>query len=189
MTLSTRQMTLVAMMAALTAISAYLVLPVGPVPATLQSSVVLASGALLGSRLGALSQMVYLVMGLIGLPVFAGGRSGLGILVTPTFGYLIGFVAAAYITGLIIEKYRIHSLSSICGAMLAGSAVLMLCGVIYLYFNLSMIVGQETSWPKAFSIGVLPFLPFEVLKITLSVGVVYTLKRHSSVEVDTVVRG
>jgi len=182
-------MTMTALMTALTALSAYLVLPIGPVPATLQSSVVLASGALLGSRLGALSQVVYLVMGLIGLPVFAGGKSGPGILVTPTFGYLVGFVAASFITGLIVEKPRKPSLPTVCGAMLAGSSVLMLCGVMYLFFNLNIIVGQETTWSQAFSIGILPFLPLEGLKIALSVGVVYTLKRHSSVEAGTVVRG
>ena len=178
MTISIRQMTTTALMTALTAVSAYLIIPLGPVPATMQSSVVLTAGALLGSRLGALSQVVYLVMGLIGLPVFAGGRSGPGIVLTPTFGYLIGFVAAAYLTGLISEKYRIHSVSSLCGAMLAGLFALMLCGILYLYINMNVVIGQETSWSTVFSIGLLPFLPVEGLKIALAVGVVYTLKRH-----------
>ncbi|MBT5875947.1 MAG: biotin transporter BioY, partial [Candidatus Latescibacteria bacterium] len=104
MTISSRDMTKTALVAAITSVSAFLSIPLGPVPITMQSCVVLVAGPVLGARLGALSQIIYLAMGFVGLPVFAGGRAGMGVVMTPTFGYLLGFVAAAYLTGLMTDR-------------------------------------------------------------------------------------
>jgi biotin transport system substrate-specific component len=92
-----------AMFGAATAMGAYIMIPLPPVPITLQTLFVVLAGALLGGRLGALSQVVYLLLGIIGLPVFHGGKGGLGILLGPTGGYLVGFIAAAYVVGKLIE--------------------------------------------------------------------------------------
>ena len=92
------------LMAALTAVSAYVTLPIGPVPITMQTCFVLLSGAVLGSRWGAGSQIVYVCLGLAGIPVFAGGMSGPGVVLSPTFGYIAGFVLAAFLTG----RYPAH---------------------------------------------------------------------------------
>ena len=87
-----------------TAAGAYLIIPLPPVPITLQTLFVWGlAGALLGARLGALSQLVYLLIGIIGLPVFAGGKAGLGVLFGPTGGYLIGFVAGAWVIGTLVN--------------------------------------------------------------------------------------
>ena len=86
------------LMAALTSVSAYIILPIGPVPITMQTCFVLLSRAVLGSRWGAGSQMVYICLGLAGIPVFASGTSGLGVVLSPTFGYIGGFVLAAFLT-------------------------------------------------------------------------------------------
>jgi biotin transport system substrate-specific component len=87
------------MFGSLTAIGAYIMIPLPPVPITFQTLFLNLAGALLGGYLGALSQVVYILLGVIGLPVFAGGKAGLGVLLGPTGGYLFGFVLAALVVG------------------------------------------------------------------------------------------
>jgi len=95
-------MTHAALFGALTALGAYILLPVPPVPITLQTLFLYLAAAVLGGALGAWSQIVYLLLGVIGLPVFAGGKAGLGVLTGPTGGYLAGFIPAAWLTGRLI---------------------------------------------------------------------------------------
>ncbi len=120
--LKTRDMVLVALFAALTAIGGWLSfpLPFSPVPITLQVLFVLLAGALLGPMRGALSQIIYVLIGAIGLPVFAQFSGGIGILVGPTGGYLIGFIVAAFLVGLIVEKAPFSSIVSTVLAMVVG---------------------------------------------------------------------
>ena len=171
-------MTKTALVAAITSVSAFLSIPLGPVPITMQSCVVLVAGPVLGARLGALSQIIYLAMGFVGLPVFAGGRAGMGVVMTPTFGYLLGFVAAAYLTGLMTDRISHLKVPFLIFTMLVGLAVIMLSGVSYLYANFNYVVGQEMSWGMAWSIGVLPFLPGEILKLTAATAIVLALQKH-----------
>src|SRR5947209_2679819 len=98
-----RQVGLVIGFSLLTALSAQIVIPIGPVPITGQTFAVLLTGALLGSRLGAMAMIAYLIEGASGLPFFAGGMAGLAHLLGPTGGYLIAFPAAAFITGAFAE--------------------------------------------------------------------------------------
>ncbi len=103
------------MFAALMAIGANITsfLVIGSVPVTTQTLFAILAGALLGSKLGALSMTVYLLVGLVGFPVFAQFKGGLGTLISPTFGFLLSFILVAFITGLIIEKSREKSLQYI----------------------------------------------------------------------------
>ena len=94
------------LLAALTAAGAYLAIPIGPVPIVLQNLFVMLTGILPGPRWGTASVSVYLLAGLCGLPVFAGGTGGVGRLFGPTGGYLMGFVPAVFITGWLSEKGR-----------------------------------------------------------------------------------
>src|SRR6184192_3902740 len=94
-----RQVGLVFVFSLLTALAAQIVIPIGPVPITAQTFAVLLAGALLGSRLGAMAMIAYLIEGASGLPFFAGGSGGLPHLVGPAGGYLMAFPAAAFITG------------------------------------------------------------------------------------------
>jgi biotin transport system substrate-specific component len=174
---ATRRMTAAALLTALTAASAYISIPVGPVPVTLQSGVVLTAGALLGSRWGAGSQIVYVFMGLIGLPVFAGGRSGPGVVLSPTFGYLIGFIAAAWLTGWLTERHPAPSRGRIMLAMAGGQGALTLSGVLYLYFYFNVILLQSTGWAAVFAVGVAPFLIGDSLKLVLAASTVMACRR------------
>ncbi|MCL0105994.1 biotin transporter BioY [Thermodesulfovibrionales bacterium] len=96
-----------AMFAALTALGAFITIPIGPVPITLQPFFIHLGALLLGGYLGALSQFIYVLVGVMGLPVFSGGGSGIGHLLGPTGGYLIGFiVGGGYLTGRLAEMKK-----------------------------------------------------------------------------------
>ncbi|MBU1291753.1 biotin transporter BioY, partial [bacterium] len=96
-------MTLVSLFAALTAVGAFISIPIYPVPLTLQTLFTLLAGMTLGSVMGTSSQIIYVMLGVIGLPVFAGFKAGIGILFGPTGGFLFGFIICAFIVGKIME--------------------------------------------------------------------------------------
>lgn len=177
--LSTRQMTLAAMFAALTAVGAYLSIPVtAEVPFTLQIFFVLLSGSLLGAVGGALSQITYLALGLI-FPVYAGGGVGLGHLLGPRGGYLWGFVAAAFIVGVFAEHFHNKSgwtrlLINILGMML-GLTAIYAGGII----GLMLTVGYSRQ--QAFAVGVAPFMLLDSGKAVMAALMAARLQKLSLV--------
>jgi biotin transport system substrate-specific component len=160
---------------ALTAMGALISVPLQPVPVTLQTLFLYLAGSLLGGSLGALSQVIYVILGAIGLPVFSGGKAGLGVFLGPTGGYLIGFIAGAFVTGKIARFRRDPGLVWMVFAMLAGTAVLYALGVLQL-----VLIGK-LSVAKAAAVGVLPFLPGDALKI--AAASVITLKVRDRVQI------
>ncbi len=114
-----------------TALAARLEIPQYPVPFTLQTMVVLLAGAFLGSRNGAMSQVLYLVAGVAGLPVFAGGAVGFMRLIGPTGGYLLAFPVAAALVGYLLRER--HSLLVVTSSMAAGLLVIFAAGTVHLY--------------------------------------------------------
>jgi len=160
-----------AMFAALTAAGAFIAIPIGPVPITLQTLFVHLSGVLLGSRHGALAQFLYLLVGVIGLPVFARGGSGLGHLLGPTGGYLIGFIiGGGYLTGKLAELRQNPGPAWIAGSCLAGLVVIYTLGI----FQLSVVSGRSLA--EAYAVGVAPFLIGDALKIVVAVFITLKLK-------------
>ncbi|MCS6908286.1 MAG: biotin transporter BioY [Anaerolineales bacterium] len=135
-------------------------LPFSPVPITGQTFAVLLVGALLGRRLAGLSVAAYLAQGLAGLPVFAGGTSGLARLLGPTGGYLVGFLAAAYLVGYLAERGWTLQVGKTLLAMILGNVLIYLCGVSYL----ALFLGFE----KALTAGLYPFLVGDAIKILLA---------------------
>ncbi|MBA7670477.1 hypothetical protein ES703_78623 [subsurface metagenome] len=160
----------VAIFTTLTTLGAFvrIPLPFTPVPLTLQTFFVLLGGAMLGSAAGSSSQSLYLILGASGLPVFAGARGGLSHLAGPTGGYLIGFVVAAYLVGKVVE--RKDSSIWLILAMLAGT------GVIYLLGGLRLAHFLRIGIKQTLYLGVIPFLPGDILKF-ISVVLVYKLIR------------
>ena len=157
-----RSMVLCSLMAGLMAAGAFIQVPIGPVPIVLTNLFVLLSGLLLGARWGAASAALYLLVGAIGLPVFSGGRGGLAHVFGPTGGYLFGFIFAAWITGFISERFR----RSINGSMIAvifGSLIIYGLGVPWLKAITQM------TWNKAWMVGMVPFLPGDLLKAVAAV--------------------
>ncbi len=153
-----RGMVYAAMFGAATAAGAYLIIPLPPVPVTLQTFFMALAAVLLGARLGAMSQAVYVLLGFMGLPVFAGGKAGLGVLLGPTGGYLIGFVAGAWVIGRVVQAGGRAGPLRIGLAVVAGYAVVHGLGVSGLYFI------ARLSLFKALSVGVIPFLAGDALK-------------------------
>ena len=160
----------VAILTTLTTLGAFvrIPLPFTPVPLTLQTFFVLLGGAMLGGAAGSSSQSLYLILGASGLPVFAGARGGLSHLAGPTGGYLIGFVVAAYLVGKVVE--RKDSSIWLILAMLAGT------GVIYLLGGLRLAHFLRIGIKETLYLGVIPFLPGDILKF-ISVVLVYKLIR------------
>lgn len=147
---------------ALLAISAQIKIPLYPVPVTGQTLVVLMIGMAYGSRLGAATLLAYLVEGGMGLPVFAGGGAGWATLAGPTGGYLIGFLVAAFILGLLAERGMGRGPVSTALAMIVGTALIYMFGVTHL----SGFIGFE----KAVAAGLLPFLYGDALKLIVAAG-------------------
>lgn len=154
-----RTMIYASMFGALTAIGALIVIPMQPVPFTLQTFFIGVSGALLGGYAGALSQVVYVILGSIGMPVFAGGKAGLGVLFGPTGGYLIGFIIGAYVIGKLIEIRPQAGVLWTALAILIGDLVIYGCGTLQLLIVAHLIPAQ------AILVGVVPFVVPEVVKL------------------------
>jgi biotin transport system substrate-specific component len=174
--ISVRGMVYAAMLAALTAVGAFIAIPIGPVPITMQTLFVHLSGALLGSRLGALSQFIYVLVGVIGLPVFAGGAGGLGVLVGPTGGYLIGFIAGGgYLTGKLVEMKKKPGFGWIVLSCVVGLIVIYILGVA----QLSVVADLPLT--GAIAAGILPFLIGDALKIVAATFI--TLKLRGMIKV------
>jgi biotin transport system substrate-specific component len=147
----------------LTFLSAQVLVPVQPVPFTLQTMLVLLSGAFLGSRNGAYSQVLYLAAGIIGLPVYAGYSFGIAKLFGPTGGYLLSFPFAAFLTGYIIEKNK-SSIAVFISFLVAGFLIL-LTGSLYLSVFLNGNIKQSM-----FS-GLLIFSVWDLIKITAAFSI------------------
>ena len=156
------QLVLVLAGSALLAISAQIKIPLYPVPVTGQTLVVLMIGMAYGSRLGAATLLAYLVEGGMGLPVFAGGAAGWATLAGPTGGYLIGFLVAAFLLGLLAERGMGRGPVSTALAMIVGTALIYVFGVTHL----SGFIGFE----KAVAAGLLPFLYGDALKLIVAAG-------------------
>ena len=133
-------------------------LPFTPVPLTGQTFAVLLLGATLGSKRGVASMLLYILLGALGLPVFAGGASGMEYLSGATLGYLVGFVMAAYVIGLLAERGLERNVQTSLVPFLAGTVIIYVCGVAWLTFLLG-------SLAKALAAGLFPFLIGDGIKL------------------------
>lgn len=159
-----------ALFAALTAVCSQLTIPIQPVPINMATFSCCLAGALLGAKKGALSQLVFALMGAIGLPVFASFTGGLGILTGPTGGYIIGYIAAAAVIGLILQKssggYAVTVL-----AMVLGVAACYTLGTIWFIFV------TKNSLASALMLCVVPFLFGDAVKILAAGAVVRSVRK------------
>ena len=141
-------------------------LPFTPVPFTLQPMIVLLGGAALGSRLGASSQVLYLALGLAGLPVFAASPvlpQGFARLLGPTGGYLMSYPLAAFVAGYLAERgFDRRYLTSVL-AMAAGLAIIFACGVAWMAWG-----APHVGLPAAVRTGLVPFIPADIVKVFLA---------------------
>lgn len=160
----------VALFAGLTALGAFVrvPLPFTPVPVTLQVLFVLLSALVLG-RSAALSQALYLALGAAGLPLFTGAAGGSAHLLGPTGGYLLGFVAAAWVVGSITRKYR--NAADMVLALIAGVAIIYAAGAVQL--GLLLHLGPA----EAIQLGIMPFIGADLLKAAAALAVARGIRR------------
>ncbi len=166
-----KELLLATFLAVLTAIGGILSIPLPLVPFTMQTFVVLMSGLMLGPKYGPLSQLLYILMGLIGLPVFAGGTGGLHSLLSPTFGFLVGFVFTSWIAGKLRfivstaqtdrKGFKIFKYGLIC---LAATVGLYAVGLPWFYVNMNFVAGVEISFWGTFKAALLPFIIPDAIK-------------------------
>ncbi|MEP9353461.1 biotin transporter BioY [Xanthobacter sp. KR7-65] len=156
---------------ALLAWSAQLSIPIQPVPITLQSYVLITLAALMGWRLGGLTVAVYLAAGLMGLPVFSGGRSGLEMLTGTSGGFIVGFLVTTLLVGWLQENWAQLRPLPLFGVLALGHLVLMVMGAAW--------IATKMGPGFAFERGFLPFLPGAVVKTVAALATIIAAERFS----------
>lgn len=164
---SIHAMVIPALMAALLCVLGPITVPAGPIPLSLATLGIYLSGLLLGWKRGAVSVLVYLAIGLVGIPVFSGFTGGIGQLLGPTGGYLLGYLPLGLVTGLAQKQKKAIQLLT----MAVGTALLYLLGTVFYCFQ------SGTAFMAAATVCVLPFLPADCIKMGLSLLLVPILKR------------
>lgn len=163
-------MTLIAIMTAITCVLAPLSMPIGPVPISLTNLVIYISVVLIGWKKATLSYLVYLLIGLVGLPVFSGFTGGAGKLLGPTGGYLIGFIFMAIISGIFIEKFDNKILWAF--GMLLGTIITYAFGTLWLARQM------DIGLIEALYIGVIPFVIGDIIKIIIAIVIAPIIKKR-----------
>jgi len=145
--------------------------PFSPIPITGQTFGVLFLGTVLGRKLGTLSVIIYIIEGITGLPVFAGGSFGFLYLLGPTGGYILGFIPAIYLVGYLAEKGWMNNVSATFVAMVLGTSIIFIFGISWL--------SVTAEFGTALSIGLYPYIPGAIIKIILATVTVYSINRFN----------
>jgi len=173
--MSTKNWVSAAMMTAIIAILAQLSIPIGPVPITLSVFGVYLAAGILGPKLGTISMIVYVFLGVIGVPVFANFSGGIHVLFGKTGGYLIGYIVATYFIGKLFEKSKDKSSRY----RSTHFIIISLIGLIFIYLfgavQLKLIL--HLSWLKAFEFGVVPFILLDIVKIVIASIIIIPIKQ------------
>lgn len=173
--LNPQNIVLCGLFTALIAVGAFIKIPIPVIPFTMQTMFVIMAGLLLGSKLGGLSALIYLVIGLAGVPVFTQG-GGIAYVLQPTFGYIIGFVLGAFLSGYVLEKLGGKTVKAYILAVLAGIAGIYLIGCVYLYFIRNVYLGSEMSVWNVILYGFLITLPGDLVFSVISAFIVKRIK-------------
>lgn len=165
--MKSKDLTRIALSTALIAIGAFITIPLGPVPFTLQTLFVILAGLYLKPVYAALSAFLYMVIGLIGIPIFAGFSGGFQSIASPSFGFIISFIPMAYV----ISKIAHGSMDNkkIITGIIVGNIVNYLIGLLYLKYMLTKLNGVEVPFKEAVEIGFIPFIIPSILKIIVAI--------------------
>lgn len=168
-----KQLALVGLMTAVICVLGPLALniPVSPVPISLGTLAIYFVVSVLGMKLGTISVIIYILLGLAGVPIFAGFTSGPGKLFGPTGGYIIGYIFMALICGFFVDHFG-RKLPVYFLGMLLGTAVCYLLGTLWLGFQMNM------SFPKALMAGVIPYIPGDLVKLIIAMVVGFQVRKR-----------
>lgn len=177
--MKTKELVMCALCAAITCVLAPLSLPIGPIPISLCTFAVMLAGTLLGAKWGFISQLIYVLLGIAGLPVFAGYKAGLGVIMGPTGGYIIAYPILALLCGFLYHRFRsgrtgAAKIGAMVAAMVIGTVVLYAVGTAWFCF----VAGSDVA--AALGLCVLPFLPGDALKMAAVAVIVPQLERALS---------
>ena len=172
--MTARKLVYVALFAALTAAGAFLRLPLGMVSVTAQFLVTAMAGALLGGKWGAVSQGVYVALGLLGLPIFTMG-GGIGYVLQPTFGFVLALIPAAWVIGRVTGEHTTPRRMVV--SCLAGLGIVYVIGLPYMALILNGYLHSNFSFGKLLMVGCVPFLPFDAVKVILAAIVCPAVQR------------
>jgi biotin transport system substrate-specific component len=173
-----RDLGYIAVSTAILSVSAWVAIPIGGVPFTLQTLVLCLTAGLLGWKRGVLSVLAYLLLGFIGVPVFAGFTGGAGVLLSPTGGYLIGFLPLALLSGFLVDTEKKGTKGGVLLGLFMGLGVL-LCyafGTIW-FIVLSAQESVNVGLWSALTLCVLPYIPLDAVKIILAVFLTKKLRK------------
>jgi biotin transport system substrate-specific component len=168
--LTPKEMTIAALSTAIMCIVGPLTIPIGPVPVTLINFIICLTVIVIGARSATISVAIYLLIGLIGLPVFSGFSGGLAKLAGPTGGYLIGYLFIPVIGGIFMKIFKEKYIFTGLGLILATA-------VLYFFGTLWFIIMMKCDVAYALTICVLPFIPFDLIKIVLAIIVGSAIKK------------
>lgn len=158
---NTKNLILCSLFTALLVIGAFIRIPIGTVPITLQTLFVMMSAQVLG-RKSVISVLIYIALGLLGLPVFSGG-GGISYILHPTFGYILGFLTGEYALGLFCEKNKSHTFISYFLPSLFALLIIYIFGTLYFYIMLNFYIKEQTDFFNILIFGALIFLPKDVI--------------------------
>ncbi|HXK51607.1 MAG TPA: biotin transporter BioY [Caldisericia bacterium] len=165
--MSVRQIATTALFIALLSIGSMIYLPIGPIPYTLQTFFVFLAGILLGKKWGTIAIAVWILLGLIGIPVFSQGRAGVMILLSPTSGFLIGFLAASFTMGWYLEKKK-NVFSNALVSIFIGLFWIYLFGGVGFYLHSIWVIHNPYSWQEIFQYAIAPFILVDLAKGVLA---------------------
>lgn len=168
--MKTKHLVFAALFTAMIAVGAQIRVPLGPIPFTLQVPMVLLAGLLLGRQLGLVSVTAYICIGLIGIPVFA-GSGGLGSLVSPSFGFVLGFIPGVVITAMGGNEQPIRMVTF----TLLGMGAIFICGVFYFSFIMNTVIGTPMSLVEILMAAVVPFLIKDIILAVMTLMFARTL--------------
>ncbi len=176
----------IALFAAIICIGCFLRIPLGPVPIVLQNALCILTSAILGSFLGGIPTALFLLAGLIGLPVYAGGTSGIAVWAGPTGGFLLGYLLGAVVTGFVAgrpsvsdKKFSWKNLIRITIAIFAGMVILYVPGIIHFARwaeKAGRIPADKTAFAYTMAACVIPYIPGDLLKIVVAIPVALKIR-------------
>ncbi len=174
---STKTLLYASILTALTAVGAWIKIPFYFVPFTLQTLFTILAGSILKPGWAVSSQAVYLLLGLLGLPIFSNG-GGIQYIFHPSFGYLVGLPVAAALISFSSHRFSGLTIGRRVAIHVSGSMVILFTGTLYLYFIVNQVLGKTLTLPQAFWTGFILFLPVELLKSWIAAWLIENLYKH-----------
>lgn len=175
MKMTTKEIVLCGIFAALMCVTSVMTIPIGPVPISLGVLGIMLAANILGAKKGAVSVIVYILLGAAGLPVFSGFKGGVSVIAGPTGGYITSYILMALIIGITVQKVRGGKIKSVAAAFAANIAAVAVC---YLVGTIQFVFVTNSAVSYALGVCVYPFIPFDIIKALIAALVGYAVRKR-----------